>query len=148
MNRTIYDSAFHILETQKEIFDKLDSLGVSFEYGQGFIGKTLESLINDSDTIIIECLGLEDIPPVNKQCTINGLSCEVSVDIFCAKGNDEEWSITHDDFYDFFYAAIDNIQLRDLMWRAMVEKDVRAKEQFNKSGHGLIGQFEKNYGKK
>ena len=58
MNKDVYNKAFHILKTQNEVCNKLESIGLRFEYGDGFVGKTLESLIDDSEAIVIASLGL------------------------------------------------------------------------------------------
>ena len=145
MNRIIYDKAFQIISTQKELCDKLDSLGLNFEYGQGFIGKTLEDLINNSETIVLESLGLEYYNPTEKKCNINGSEYPVVVERLYTKDHQHDWSITVDDFSDFFYKAIENHHIQDLMWRIMVEKDEDAKAEYNSLNIGFVGPFEQKY---
>jgi hypothetical protein len=142
MSKTIYECAFNILKTQKEICDKLDTMGFNFEYGQGFIGETLVALINNGETIVRECLGLGHYVTVEKTCNINGLAYPISVDVLYTVEKDPDWSITEDDFCEFFYVAIKDLEVRDLMWKAMVEKDFEAKQKFNQLGHGKIGSYQ------
>ena len=141
MNRTIYDSAFNILKTQSEMCNKLESIGLRFEYGDGFVGKTLESLINDSETIIIESLGLHSAYR-NTKTTICGEVWPVEVEVLYGDDENSEWSITVDDFSEFFYKAIDNAHLRDLMWRIMIERDEAAKDEYHKLKIGKIGGYD------
>lgn len=126
MNREIYERIFGIIQTHNDICNKLESAGLRFEYGDGFVGKSLEALLNDSEIIIRESLGLHEV---------SGLA-------LYTKENDPDWSISLDDFCEFFYKAIENDNIRDLMWKAMVEKNIEAKQQYNQLNFGRIGPYE------
>ena len=141
MNRTIYDSAFAIMKTQSEMCSKLDSIGLRFEYGEGFVGKSLESLINDSETIILESLGLYFTSKDTKM-KLCGESYPTTVEVLYAKDENPEWAITADDFCEFFYKAVDNEHLQDLMWKVMVDRDQSAKDEYNKLNIGKIGGYD------
>jgi hypothetical protein len=138
MNRTIYDIAFNILETQSSICDKLESVGLRFEYGSGFVGESLESLINDAENIILESLGLHEVS-VDSKMLIAGDLWPATIEVLRPEDNNSEWSITMEDFYEFFYQAIKNPTIRDLMWKAMVDKDQDAKNKYNDLKCGRIG---------
>ena len=138
MNRNIYEAAFDILVIQNEICNNLEKLGLRFEYGDGVVGQTLEKLLNKSESVIIESLGLHEVTE-GATCTIGGQKYHVDLEMLYTEDNDSDWSITCDDFYEFFYCAIKDLTIRDLMWRAMVNKDVVAKEQFNALNKGRIG---------
>ena len=141
MNRTVYDSAFNILKTQNDMCSKLESIGLRFEYGDGFIGKTLESLINDSEAIILESLGLHCASKSTKTM-LCGESWPVEVEVLYGEDEKSEWAITADDFSNFFYRAIDDVNLRDLMWRIMIERDGAAKDEYHELRIGKIGGYD------
>ena len=122
-----------------DICCKLGSIGINFEYGHGFVGETLQSLIDNSETIIKESLGLSQCVPIEKMCCINGVDYPVSVDVLHTKEQDPEWSITYDDFYEFFYKAIENEEIREIFWNAFTNKDLSAKEKYNSLKIGYIG---------
>jgi hypothetical protein len=144
MNRTTYDAAFRIMKTQKEMCSKLESVGLRFEYGDGFTGKSLESLINDSETIILESLGLHFVSK-NTKTTLCGESWPTTVEVLYSEDDNPEWAITADDFFEFFYKAIDNNHLQDLMWRIIVARDYDAKTEYNKLGIGKVGGYDFMY---
>lgn len=144
MSRAIYDAAFAIMKTQSEMCSKLDSVGLRFDYGEGFIGKSLESLINDSETIILESLGLYFVSK-NAKVNLCGESYSTTVDVLYAKDENPEWAITADDFCEFFYKAVDDEHLQDLMWKVMVDRDQSAKEEYNNLGIGKIGGYDFMY---
>lgn len=147
MNRTIYDTAFNIIKTQGEMCSNLENIGLRFEYGDGFVGKALESLINDSETIVLESLGLHFVSK-NTKTNLCGESWPVSVEVLYGEDENPEWAITADDFFDFFYKAIDNEHLRDLMWRVIVDRDAATKDEYNKLGIGEIGGYDFMYNAK
>jgi hypothetical protein len=143
MNREIYDRAFNILTTQSNMCAKLEDIGLRFEYGDGFVGKALESLINDSESIIIAALGLHEVS-VSRQVNIFGTIYPTDDAALYTDDNDPEWSITMDDFCEFFYHAIRNEATRELMWEAMANKNIDAKSKYNALGHGRIGSVPNN----
>lgn len=138
MNRTIYDAAFHILSTQNDCCNKLEYMGLRFEYGDGFIGEKLLSLLNDAQEIIKETLGLHEVSR-DAKVYIGGDYWPTTIEVLYTENEDPDWAMTTDDFYEFFYQAQKNETVKDLMWKAMVEKDVEAKEEYNKMEHGRIG---------
>lgn len=138
-NREIYDRAFSVLKTQNAICDKLESIGLRFEYGDGFVGETLLSLLNDCEAIVIEALGLHEVA-CERTCKFLGSDWPTNDSSFYTEDNDPTWSITADDFCEFFYRAQKDETVRELMWKAMVKKDAVAKENYNKLGHGRIGE--------
>ena len=140
MNRTIYDTAFNILSTHNDFCNNLESIGLRFEYGDGFVGEKLLSLINDAESIIREALGLHEVS-LDAKVRVNGNSWQTTIEILYTEDEDPNWAITSDDFCEFFYQAQKNDQVKDLMWRAMVDKNVEAKEEYNKMGHGRIGEY-------
>ena len=144
MNKTIYDTAFNIMKTQNEMCSNMEKFGLRFEYGDGLVGKALESLINDSETIILESLGLHFVSK-NVKTMICGESWPTTVDVLYREDENPEWAITADDFFEFFYKSIDDENLRDLMWRVMVERREEAKEEYNKLGIGKIGGYDFMY---
>ena len=138
MNKTIYNTAFRILSTQEDMCQRLENIGLRFEYGEGYVGETLLKLLNDSELIIKEALGLHS---VSEPCTCNisGIDYPITLDILYTSEDDPDWSITEDDFCEFFYQAQHNEEVRDLMWKAMIEKDETAKNKFNELDCGRIG---------
>ena len=144
MSKAIYDAAFAIMKTQSEMCSKLDAIGLRFEYGEGFIGKSLESLINDSETIILESLGLYFISKDAKM-KLCGESYSTTVEVLYAKDENPEWAITADDFCEFFYKAVDNEHLQDLMWKVMVDRNQSAKDEYNQLNIGKIGGYDFMY---
>lgn len=138
MNKNIYESAFDILAIQNEMCHGIENLGLRFDYGDGVVGKALEQLLNKSEAIIIESLGLHEVTE-DATCTIGGQKYPVDLEVLYIKENNPDWSITCDDFYKFFYCAIKDLTIRDLMWKAMVNRDVDSKEQFNALNKGRIG---------
>jgi hypothetical protein len=144
MSKTVYDAAFRVLKTQSEICSKFESIGLRFEYGDGFFGKSLESLINDSETIILESLGLHLVTK-NTNTVFCGAFGSMPVDVLYSMDNDPDWAITNDDFCEFFYKAIDDEHLRNLMWRVMVDRDSDAKDEYNKLRIGKIGGYDFMY---
>ena len=143
MSRTTYDSAFAILKTQNELCNKLEEVGLNFEYGSGFIGEAFETLLNESETIIRDALGLHDVP-VDHTCRILGVDHPFTDYVLYPEDDDVEWSITADDFSEFFYKAIQNEKIQDVMWKAMVDRDESAKTEFNSLKIGKIGPAESN----
>ena len=140
-NREIYDAAFRLLESKKEMESTFDKLGMNFEYGIGPIGRFMESVINESDIIIQNALNLH-IVTEKKTINLNGTDIKADIDMLYTEEESTEWMITADDFYTFLYAAIDNIPLRDAMWKIMVEKNAAAKSAYNTANQfGRIGPY-------
>lgn len=138
-NKNIYESAFMLLKEKKIFEDKLSDIGVNFEYGNGAIGSFMESIVNNTDTIIQESLGLHIIT-IPTRCKIMGASYGIDLDIFCQEDENLDWAMTCDDFYNFLYNAIMSEKVRELAWKAFVERDVEAKEKFNAlKSFGKIG---------
>lgn len=142
MNRKIYDAAFEVLHTQESMCQNLEKIGLRFEYGDGVVGQALLDLLNHSETIIKESLGLH-LEIKDAKCTIGGVDYPVYSYVLCTDDNDSEWSITEDDFCEFFHHARNDIRLQDLMWKAITEKDAEAKDMYNNLGYGRIGCVEK-----
>ena len=108
------------------------------EYGDGFVGKKLLSLINDAQEIVKESLGLHEVSRDAK--VYIGTDCwPTTIEILYTKDEDPDWAITADDFYEFFYQAQKDESVKELMWEAMTNRNVEAKEEYNKMGHGRIG---------
>ena len=144
MNKTVYDTAFNIMKTQSDMCSNLEKVGLRFEYGDGFVGKALESLINDSETIILESLGMHFVSK-NTKTTLCGESLPVSVEVLYGKDENPEWAITADDFFEFFYKAIDDEHLRNLMWQIAVNRNHAAKDEYNQLNIGKIGGYDFMY---
>ena len=138
MNKAIYDTAFNILSTHNDFCNALENIGLRFEYGDGFVGKKLLSLINDAELIVRDALGLHEVSRDSK-VRIAGDLWPTTIEILYTEEEDPDWSITADNFCEFFYQAQKNERIKDLMWRAMVYRDVAAKEELNKLGHCRIG---------
>jgi hypothetical protein len=141
MSKTAYDAAFRVLKTQSEMCSKLESVGLRFEYGDGFIGKSLESLINDSETIVLDLLGLHFVTK-SVNTTFYGISGPMPVEVLYAEDENPEWAISADDFCEFFYKAIDDEHLRNLMWQIVVERNHTAKDEYNQLDIGKIGGYD------
>jgi hypothetical protein len=142
MSKAAYDAAFEMLKSEKDFEDRMIAIGFNFEYGSGFVGKHFETILNNCETIIKESLGMH---PVSKEgtCEISGINYPITIDILYPEDENDDFSITEDDFCEFCYAVLNNpnvgTELQDLMWKSIVERDVEAKEKFNSFKHGLIG---------
>ena len=139
MNRENYDCAFNLLEAKVSFENELDAIGLNFEYGIGPVGKFMEAIFDSVEPIIKNELGLVTEFSVPAQTTIDFIPVVTNVYIYTTEDSSKEWSITADNFYEFFYKAIKNKELRDLMWKAMTEKDLDAKAKFNElmAGDGI-----------
>lgn len=138
-NRNVYDSAFHIFRTQQKLCEKFESLGFNFEYGQGAVGIAFDNLISETEVIILECLGLTTSRQINKKCAIAGTQYPVKIDVFYCEDMNDVFAITADDFSEFFFKAVNNDELQDLMWKAIAERNISAREQYNELKIGTIG---------
>jgi hypothetical protein len=132
------------MKTQGEMCSSLENIGLRFEYGDGFVGKALESLVNNSETIVLESLGLHFVSK-NTKATLCGESWPISVEVLYGEDENPEWAITADDFFEFFYKAVDNEHLQDIMWKAMVDRDQSAKGEYNQLNIGKIGGYDFMY---
>jgi hypothetical protein len=119
--------------------DQLERVGLDFEYGSGCVGQALGSLINDAQLIVIEALGLHEMP-IDKPFRIYHESWPTTIDVLYTEDNDPDWSITMDDFFEFFNQAIKNPAVRELMWNAMANKDIESREIYNAMNCGRIGE--------
>lgn len=144
MTKNSYLAAFNIQKAQNTLGTKLSEMGLHFEYGAGVIGQAMHTFVQECDVIIKEALGLhyEEVPVM---CNIFGTNYETSVYVLYADDNDPEWSITEDDFCQFLYEAVTNEDLQELMWKAMVEKDINAKNEFNANKRFKIGPLSVNF---
>ncbi len=132
MCKEIYKSAFDILKMQNEMCDKFEDIGLCFEYGHGFMGVTLEELSNKAYTIILSVMGFNR-KTMQRTINISGYPQGVCFDVLYIGEYDENWTITEDDFSDFVHTAVRSEKLQEWFWRAMIEKDESAKEEFNKA---------------
>lgn len=140
MSKETYDHAFEILSAKKKFESSLDYIGLNFEYGNGPIGEFMESLLNHVEPIIKNELGLvieeiEKAPDIIIGCNTYPVDVYVNYTV----EHDKDWCITDDDFCEFFYKAIDDENLRELMWKVMADRDEDAKAKFNKAmkGNGI-----------
>lgn len=126
MSKKIYDLAFENLEIERRMSNHFKNSGLSFEYGSGFWGENLEAMLSNNHRVIQETLGLH-MKEYQKRIELNGESCIVNVYVFHTEDENSDFAITFDDFYNLVDCAIRNMQLRDLFWNAIVEKDLEAK---------------------
>ena len=145
MNKKMYLTAFKMLLSQRELENKLDLIGMSFEYGEGAIGTHFEKTLNCCETIIKEAIGfhVKHKPACVK---IDGHEYQTTVDILYKNEVNDEFTITEDDFCEFFCEVINTDdekrkeELINLFWHAIVDESVEAKEKFNSNfQRGLIG---------
>lgn len=141
MNKTIYNTAFDLLSLQETACQSFEKSGLRFEYGDGPVGEFLLGLLNGADMIIKESLGLHSNQyPV--KVFIGGNEYPTNVDILYSEDQNADWSITEDDFCEFIYKARDDKTVRELMWKAMVDRDQSAKDEYNKLKIGKIGGYD------
>ena len=141
----MYLTAFEMLLSQRELENKLDLIGLGFEYGEGAIGTHFEKTLNLCETIIKEAIGFHvKHKPVCVK--INGYEHQTTVDILYKNESNDDFTITEDDFCEFFCEVINTNdekrkeELVNLFWHAIVDESVEAKEKFNSNfQRGLIG---------
>ena len=136
MNRTIYQTAIKSLKRQREFESKLDGIGLKFEYGEGLFGTFCDNVFNDCELIIRESLGLH-IEHESGCYSIDGVKHPISFEVLYRNDHDIDFSITMDDFLEFVSEIVYKVDtdveiISDLIWKALVEKDTAAKEQYNK----------------
>lgn len=129
--KLIYDSLMDCIDNQREMENKLEAIGLRFEYGDGAVGTFMEKNINKHNDCIIEVLGLHE-KSYDKPAVICGTRMLVDLAIFYTEDEDVDWAITADDFFEVLYDAENKPFLRDLIFNTFVNKDVAAKEAINK----------------
>ena len=130
MEKDIYTSMFRALKSQNEICSALENIGLNFEYGIGRIGEAFESINNHCFLALKSSLNFSEILQC-RNVDINGVVTPAQFSVYYVGDYDEDFTITEDDFSEFVFYAINHLKLQDLFWRAMVEKDEDAREQFN-----------------
>lgn len=122
---------FEALKSQNKICSALENIGFNIDYGAGIMGEALESINNNCFLALKNSLNFSEISQL-RNVNINGVVIPVQFFVYYIGDYDENFTITEDDFNEFVVHATNYPKLQDLFWRAMVEKDDDAREQFNK----------------
>lgn len=145
MSKKMYLTAFEMLLSQRELENKLELIGLNFEYGEGIIGTHFEKTLNACETLIKEAIGFK-VKHKPSYVEIEGYKHQITIDILYKNEGNDDFTITEDDFCEFFCEVINTNdekrreELINLFWNAIVNESVEAKEKFNSNFQkGLIG---------
>ena len=128
--KLIYDNLLSCFDNQREMENKLEALGLRFEYGDGAVGTFMENNVNLHNECIVQVLGLHEKSHI-KQAVICGNRMLVDLAVFYTDDESVDWAITVDDFFEVLYDSETKTFLRDPLFNALVNRDEDAKRIIN-----------------
>lgn len=120
---------------RKQAEDKLENIGISFEYGSGKLGEYLNETINLEHMLIMH---LFDFSYHIATSFCKYLNRDIRFDVLYPSDGNSDFCITLDDLSCLLNDTNDEI-LVDALWKAIVERDINAVEYINKNTSATIG---------